>query len=408
MSAPAFHIEPPDRASRVERYAELAVRVGANVQPGQLVDVLAQVEHVEVARAVTRAAYKAGARYVDVLYRDPHIRRAMIEGAPEDVLAWTPPWLLRRARAVGDERAAVVALAGDAEPDLLADLPGDVVGKARMVELYEENSRQINEQLNNWTVVGVPNEGWATQMFGEPDLERLWKLVEYCVRLDEDDPVAAWRAHVAKIGRRARLLNELRVDAVRFRGPGTDLTVGLLPESRWQGVESKTALGVPYVANMPTEEVFTTPDARRTEGHVRSTRPLALNGQIVRGLEVRFEAGRIVEVTADEGADVVSGEIASEETAAFLGEIALVDGTSRIGQTGVTFFETLFDENATCHVAYGSAYAEAVEGEPGEGVNDSTVHTDFMIGGPEVDVDALLVDGSVVPLLRGDVWQLED
>ena len=384
------------------------MRVGANVQPGQLVDVLARVEHAEIARAVARAAYSAGARYVDVYYTDQHLRRALIEGAADDVLSWTPPWLLQRERMIGHERAAVVALTGDAEPELLADLPGERVGKARMRELAEEGTRQINEQLNNWTVVGVPNAGWAGQMFGEPDLERLWKAVEYCVRLDEDDPVAAWRNHVLKIGRRAALLNDMRLEAVRFRGVGTDLTVRLLPESRWQGVESKTALGLPYVANMPTEEVFTTPDARRTEGHVRSTRPVALYGQIVKGLEVRFEGGRIVDVQADEGADVVNGQLASDENAAFLGEVALVDGTSRIGQTGLTFFDTLFDENATCHVAYGSAYAEAVEGEPGAGVNVSTVHTDFMIGGPEVEVDALLPGGGVVPLLREDVWQLDD
>jgi len=277
-----------------------------------------------------------------------------------------------------------------------------------MLELAEENNRQVNEQLNNWTVIGVPNAGWAQQMFGEPDVERLWKLVEFCVRLDEDDPVAAWQAHVARIGRRARLLDDMQLDAVRFTGPGTDLTVGLLPESRWQGVESLTADGVPYVANMPTEEVFTTPDARRTEGYVRSTRPLALYGRIVRGLEVRFEQGRIVEVRSNEGSEVIEGQLATDERAAYLGEVALVDGTSRIGKTNETFFETLYDENASCHVAYGSAYAEAVEGGPGEGVNVSTVHTDFMVGGPEVDVDALLADGTVVPLLRGDMWQLAE
>ena len=401
----ATGVEASDRAAR---YAELAVRVGANVQPGQLVDVIARIEHAEIARAVTRAAYEAGARYVDVYYSDQHLRRALIEAAPDDVLSWTPPWLLKRAREIGDERAAVIALTGDAEPDLLADLPGERVGKARMRELAEENTRQINEQLNNWTVVGVPNEGWARQMFGEPDLERLWRAVEYCVRLDEDDPVAAWREHVRKIGRRANVLNDLRLDSIHFHGAGTDLTVGLLPESRWQGVESKTAQGLPYVANMPTEEVFTTPDSRRTEGFVRSTRPLALYGRIVKGLEVRFEGGRLVDVRADEGADVIHGQLASDETAAFLGEVALVDGTSRIGKTGLTFFDTLFDENATCHVAYGSAYAEAVEGDPGEGVNISTVHTDFMVGGPDVDVDAVLPDGTVLPLLRDDVWQLED
>ena len=394
-------------SSRIQRYAELAVRVGANVQPGQLVDVVARVEHAEVAREVARASYRAGAAYVDVYYSDQHIRRALIENVAEDVLSWTPPWLLKRAQDVGTEKAAVVALTGDAEPDLLADLPGERVGKARMLALAEESTRQINERLNNWVVIGVPNEGWAAQMFGEPDVERLWRLVERCVRLDEPDPVAAWQEHVRRIGARARRLNELQVDTLRFSGPGTDLTVGLLPESRWQGCESETSEGIPYVANMPTEEVFTTPDARRTEGVVRSTRPLALYGRIVRGLEVRFEAGRIVEVRADEGEDVIKGQLDTDDRAAYLGEVALVDGTSRIGQTGETFFETLFDENATCHVAYGAAYAEAVEGGLIDGVNVSTVHTDFMIGGPEVDVDATLRDGTVVPLLRNDVWQLD-
>ena len=395
-------------SGRVDRYAELAVRVGANVQPGQLVDVLARVEHAEVARAVARAAYRAGARYVDVLYSDQHLRRALIEHAEDEVLSWTPPWLLQRAKHIGNERAAIIALAGDAEIDLLADLPGERVGRARMKELADENMRQINDQLNNWTIIGVPNTGWASQMFGEPDLERLWELVEFCVRLDLDDPVEAWRDHVKRLERRASRLNELHLDAVRFSGPGTDLTVGLLPESRWQGAESFTADGLPYVANMPTEEVFTTPDSRRTEGRVRATRPLAMLGSIVRGLELEFEGGRISSVTADEGADVVRGQLASDENAPFLGEVALVDGTSRIGKTGLTFFEGLYDENTTCHVAYGGAYAEAVEGEPGEGVNVSTVHTDFMVGGPEIDVDGVLADGTVVPLLRQDVWQLED
>jgi aminopeptidase len=393
--------------NRIDRYAELAVRVGANVQPGQLVDVVARVEHAPVARAITREAYKAGATYVDVYYSDQHIRRALIEGAADDVLSWTPPWLLERAKQVGDERAAVVALTGDAEPNLLADLPGERVGKARMLELAEESNRQITEQLNNWTVIGVPNEGWAQQMFGEPDLDRLWGLVEYAVRLDEDDPVAAWRAHVARIGARARALDDLQIDEIHFKGPGTDLRVGLLPESRWQGCESVTAEGIPYVANMPTEEVFTTPDMRRAEGFVRSTRPLSLYGRVVKGLEVRFEGGKIVEVRAEEGAEVITGQLETDETASSLGEIALVDGTSRIGKTGLTFFDTLFDENATCHVAYGGAYAEAVEGGVIAGVNTSNVHTDFMVGGPEVDVDAVTRSGSVVPLLRADVWQLD-
>jgi aminopeptidase len=397
-----------DVPALIEKYAELVVRVGANVQPGQIVDVMARVEHASVARAVARACYRAGASYVDVLYSDEHVRRALIEHASDEMLSWTPPWLLKRLKDIGDERAAIVALVGDAEPTLLSDLPGDRVGKARPRELLEENTRQINERLTNWVVVGVPNPGWAKLMFGEPDVERLWELVEFCVRLNEDDPVAAWQEHVRRIGRRAATLDELQIDSLRYRGPGTDLTVGLLPESRWQGCESDTAEGIRYVANMPTEEVFTTPDCRRTEGVARATQPLALHGTIVRGLEVRFEGGKIVEVRAEEGREVVEGELQLDDRAAYLGEVALVDGTSRIGQTGVTFFETLFDENATCHIAYGSAYAEAVEGGVIDGVNVSRVHTDFMIGGPEVDVDAVLRDGTVVPLLRQDVWQLPE
>ena len=393
--------------ARIDRYAELIVQVGANVQPGQLVEVIARIEHVDVARAVARAAYRAGASYVDVGYSDQHVRRAMIKNVSEDLLSWTPPWLLERVKHFGNVNAAIVALTGDAEPELLADLPGELVGKARMKEIGEELTRQTNEGLNNWVVAGVPNKGWAAQLFGEPDVDALWDLVEFCVRLDEDDPVAAWRAHVRKLGARADRLNDMQIDSLRYRGPGTDLTVGLLPESRWQGCESVTANGIPYVANMPTEEVFTTPDARRTEGFVRSTQPLVLNGQIVKGLEVRFEDGRIVDVRAEEGASMIEAELAIDESAPYLGEVALVDATSRVGQTGRVFYETLFDENASCHVAYGSAYAEAVEGGVIEGVNVSSVHTDFMIGGTDVEVDAVLHDGAVVPLLRDNVWQPE-
>jgi aminopeptidase len=391
---------------RIDRYAELIVQIGANVQPGQTVEVTARIEHAHVARAVARASYRAGAAYVDVLYSDQHVRRAMIEHAADDVLSWTPPWLLQRAKHFGKENAAIVALVGDAEPELLADLPGDRVGKARMKELGEEIAQQTNEGLNNWVVTGVPSEGWASQLFGTPDVDALWELVEFCVRLDEDDPVAAWRAHVQKLGARAELLDDMQIDSLRYRGPGTDLTVGLLPESRWQGCESTSVTGINYVANMPTEEVFTTPDCRRTDGTVRSTQPLVLGGQIVKGLEVRFEHGRIVDVRAEEGAGVIEGELASDENAALLGEVALVDGTSRVGQTGRVFYETLFDENASCHVAYGSAYAEAVEGGVIDGVNVSSVHTDFMIGGPDVEIDAVLRDGTVVALLRDNVWQL--
>ncbi|HVN62408.1 MAG TPA: aminopeptidase [Gaiellaceae bacterium] len=399
---------------RLERYAELAVRVGSNVAPGQTLNVWCAVEHAPLARAIARAAYAAGARYVDVFYTDQHVRREMIANADEETLSWTPPWLLERTRTLGDGHGALIAITGDPEPELLSDLDGARVGKARMVALAEENLRQLNERLVNWSIVAFPNEGWAKTVFGEPDVERLWDALAKAVRLDEADPVAAWHDHMDRLVGRANGLNERRFDAIRFTGPGTDLTVGLLPESIWKAAAFETSWGRRHIPNMPTEEVYTTPDYRRTEGVVRSTKPLGLFGTVVRDLEMRFEAGRIVKVNATSGAEAIRGQLEGDEQAPFLGEVALVDGTSRVGETGLVFFDTLFDENATCHIAYGAAIVQNVEGAEcwdseerlARGINHATIHTDFMIGGPEVDVDGLDADGTVTPLLRDDVWQL--
>jgi aminopeptidase len=266
-----------------------------------------------------------------------------------------------------------------------------------------------------WTIVGFPTPDWAEQVFGEPDLARLWNAVRGTVRLDQPDPVAAWRKHTEVLERRAAQMNERRFDALRFRGPGTELIVGLLPQADWIGAGTETAWGRFYVPNLPTEEVFTAPDCRRTEGTVRATQPLVLvGGTVVRDLEMRFSNGRVTEVRAATGADEVRGELAVDANASLLGEVALVDESSTVGRSGITFWSTLFDENAAAHIAYGTAWPKALglaelpsnEELQAMGVNRSRAHTDFMIGGPEVEVDGLDAAGNPTPILRDNAWQL--
>jgi aminopeptidase len=402
----------PAAEDRLRRYARLAVQVGLNLQPGQLLAVNALVEHVPFVRAIAQEAYTAGARYVDVHYVDQHVRRAHIEHAAEADLGFSPPWQVERYDEVGRMGGALISISGNPQPELYADLDGERVGRAQMREVAEASLR-LTDGLVNWAIVAYPNEGWASTVFGEPDVERLWQAVAHAVRLDAPDPVAAWREHVARLKQRAAALNERQFDHLRYRGPGTDLTIGLLPESAWQGA-SEVSNGIEHVANMPTEEVFTTPDCRRVDGTVRSTRPLQIQGNIVRDLEVRFENGRAVDIRAASGEDVMRTHAATDDGATRLGEVALVDGHSAVGETGLVFYDTLFDENAASHIALGASILQAVpwasELPPDErvarGVNMSSIHTDFMIGSNELEVDGVTASGEAVPILRNGDWLL--
>ena len=402
---------------RLDRYADLVIRVGANVQPGQEVVLTYQVEHVPISRAVTRAALRAGARRVHPYVTDLHLRKAAIELGPADELGVTPSHVLDWARTWRDTRPAIVQLTGNPEPALFDGLDPVLVGRSEPKDLREIYLPLVTDRIVNWVIVPAPNEGWAEVVFGERDMERLWEAVSTAMRLDEPDPVAAWRDHAAELNARAAALNERRFDAIRFRGPGTDLVVGLLDASRWLCATFETNTGIEHLPNIPTEEVFTTPDWRRTTGVVRSTYPLVVPGVYARvdGLEVRFEDGKIVDVQADgDGADVIRTQLESDDRAPFLGEVALVDNSSRISQSGLVFHDTLFDENASCHIAYGSGLPMAVDGADGQGadeliaagVNVSGTHTDFMIGGPEVEVDGLDGSGTATPIMRDNSWVL--
>ncbi len=396
-----------DEAQRLQRLADLAVRVGANVQPGQLVVVSGFVENTPLIREIARASYRAGARRVEAGYRDMHFTRALVELGPDEALSESMPWDLAMVRTLVEKQGALIQVSGDAEPALLADLDGNKVARAQPNDFRAELLHAIGDNLICWTIVPAPNVGWAREIFGKPDLEALWRAVEKAVRLDDPDPVSAWRRHISRLRAIAAELTARRFDSLRYRGPGTDFTVGLLQTSIWKSAGERSAFGVEYVPNIPTEEVFTSPDPRRAEGRLRATRPLQLGGTMIRDLEVAFHDGRIVKVAASTGADVVRGEVAIDDNAGRLGEVSLVDGSSAVGQLGITFFNTLFDENATCHIAYGSGFPFCVEGEADRAaINESTVHTDFMVGGPEVEIDGQERGGAWIPILRNNAFQI--
>ncbi len=396
-------------AGTLERFAELVVRFAANVQPGQVVAIGSEPAKVEMTRAVADAAYRAGAKFVDVAYFDLHVKRSRILHAPEETLDYVPPWYGERVLALGALHAARIGLTGPSAPGLLNDLDPQRAGRDQLPFLREA-SEVVNARTTNWTAVPCPTAPWAALVFDDLDphaaLARLWEQVVHMCRLDEDDPVAAWRERQDVLVGVSERLTELRLDALHFEGPGTDLRVGLLPTSCWLSARFETVDGIVHMPNLPSEEIFTAPDPARVDGVMRSTKPLVLGGTIIRGLRVRFESGRAVSIEADEGGELLASYARRDDGAARLGEVALVDAAGRIGPLDTVFYDTLIDENAASHVALGSAYEFTAGAEDRDRINRSQIHVDFMIGSPQVDVTGLTAGGERVPVLRGGAWQI--
>jgi aminopeptidase len=390
--------------------AELAVRFGANVQPGQIVAVSSEPGKEPLARAIAEVAYEQGARFVDLTVSDIYVKHARVLHADPETLGYVPPWLGERMLALGEHRAARIMLTGRIAPHLMEDVDPALLGRD-MLPGVKEVLTVVNERTTNWTIVPCPTGEWATLVHPEeePDeaLAHLWRQVAHVCRLDEPDPAAAWRARFDRLAEVGSRLDSLGLDALHYGGPGTDLTIGLFSSSSWQGGPMTTVDGIVHAPNLPTEEVFTTPDPLRADGVVQATKPLFTSGELITGLRVRFEGGRAVAIDADKGAATLQTLVDRDEGGARLGEVALVDRESRVGGENTVFFDTLLDENAASHIALGTGLDFAVQDdEQRQRINSSEIHIDFMIGSDELAVTGLTRDGGEVPLLRGGEWQL--
>jgi aminopeptidase len=399
---------PVDEAT-LERYADLIVGLGANVQPGQVVEIRSEPEKRYLVRAIAGSAYRRGAKFVDVTWHDPHVRRLRLLHSQHPV-DFVPPWHGRRILRLGELRAARISLSPFNPPELFDDLDPSRVA-LEPFDFLPEYQTLVRERTTSWTGVAGPTESWARRV--HPGLEpgealaRLWDQVLHVCRLDEEDPLAAWEERFAQLARASAALNERSFDALHFEGPGTDLTIGLLPTSHWRGGPTETVGGRRHVPNIPTEETFTAPDPQRAEGIVTATKPFLLKtGTLVEGLVLRFEGGRVVQIEATAGVEPLREFVSRYENADRLGEVAVVDRDGRIGPLGTVFFNTLLDENAASHLALGSAYLDSVDDQDRERANRSPVHADFMIGSDEIAVTGITHAGGRVPVLHGGAWQL--
>lgn len=402
---------------RIDRLAEVAVRVGLGLREGQELVMTAPLDALPLVRRITEHAYKAGASLVTTLLSDEEMTLARFRHAPDSAFDTAPGWLFEGMGRAFAGNAARLAITGE-DPNLLSAQDPEKVSRAnraRSKAYLPALERIVNFDIN-WTIAAFATPSWARAMFPEEAPEagvaKLWDAIFAASRVDAADPVAAWAEHNASLHARTRLLNGKRYGALRFRGPGTDLTVGLADGHAWLGGAEVAKNGITCNPNIPSEEVFTTPHAARVEGHVRSTKPLSYGGTLIRDIAVRFEGGRIVEAQASTGLEVLQKVLDTDEDARRLGEVALVPHSSPISASGLLFFNTLFDENAACHIALGQAYKTCFENSAtltdeafqAQGGNKSLIHIDWMIGSGEVDVDGITASGESEPVMRRGEW----
>ncbi|MBY6004982.1 aminopeptidase [Salipiger bermudensis] len=409
--------DSPIDPTLVQRLADVAVRTGLNLQPGQELVLTAPIEAAPLVRAVAAAAYEAGASLVTPIFADPGVALARYGKAADESFDTAAGWLYSGMAEAFAGGAARMAIVGE-DPMLLAEQDAAKVSRAgkAISAAYKPALEKIANFEINWSICAWPGQAWAQRMF--PDLapsEAQAKLAEAIFaasRVDRDDPVAAWAEHNATLRTRTEWLNAQRFSALHFKSPGTDLTVGLADDHEWHGGASEAQNGVVCNPNIPTEEVFTTPHSHRVDGTVRSTKPLSHQGSLIDGIEVTFKDGRITEAKAEKGGDILRELIATDEGAARLGEVALVPHSSPISQSGLLFYNTLFDENAACHIALGQCYSKcfldgaslSAEEVAEKGGNASLIHVDWMIGGADTDIDGIKPDGTRVPVFRGGEW----
>jgi aminopeptidase len=410
----------PDAASHaqlLDRLAEVAVRVGLGLKPGQELVLTAPLEAVALVRRITEHAYRAGASLVTTIFSDEESTLMRFRHGRDEGFDTAPAWLYEGMAEAYKKGAARLAIVGE-DPSLLAKEDPDKVSRANRArsKAYMPALNMIAGFDINWTIVSAATPAWAKTVFpddaDEIALAKLWQAIFSASRVDTPDPIAAWEQHNAALQTRTRMLNEKNYAALHFRGPGTDLRVGLADGHEWNGGSTAAKNGLVCNANIPTEEVFTTPHKDRVDGTVTSTKPLSYNGTLIQDIQVRFEGGRIVESKARTGEAVLNKVLDTDEGARRLGEVALVPYSSPISQSGLLFFNTLFDENASSHIALGQAYSKCIRdgGAMSEdelasrGSNKSLIHIDWMIGSDQVDVDGITQDGRAEPLMRGGEW----